>query len=114
MKLSDFLFLSFVFMLFACSAGMPEHAVEAEFKVWGNCGMCKKTIETSLKDAPGVFTATWNKDTKMMTLVYDTTKTDVRSVQEQIATSGYDTELSTGNDKAYANLHECCKYERKK
>ncbi len=114
MKLSTLSFLFLAFVLFSCSAGMPEHAVESEFKVWGNCGMCKKTIENSLKEAPGVVSADWNKDTKMMTLVFDTTKTDVRSVQEQIATSGYDTELVRGNDEAYAALHECCLYERKK
>ena len=35
------------------------------FKVWGNCGMCKKTIEKSLK-VKGISSAEWNKDTKMI------------------------------------------------
>lgn len=114
MKLSSLAFLFLAFVLFSCSAGMPENATQAEFKVWGNCGMCKKTIENSLKEAPGVVSANWNKDTKMMTLVYDTTATNLQTVQEQIATSGYDTELARGNDEAYSALHECCLYERKK
>jgi len=38
-------------------------------KVWGNCGMCKTTIETAAKDA-GASTAVWNKTTKMLKITY--------------------------------------------
>lgn len=34
-----------------------------EIKVWGNCGMCKKTIEEAAIKG-GAKSATWNKDTK--------------------------------------------------
>ena len=33
------------------------------FKVWGNCEMCKETIEGSLKKE-GITKAEWNVDTK--------------------------------------------------
>ena len=38
------------------------------FKVWGNCGMCEKTIEQSLK-VKGIKSADWNKDSKIITVV---------------------------------------------
>jgi copper chaperone CopZ len=100
-------------VLMACSSGMPESAKTTELKVWGNCGMCKKTIEKSLEGSDGVLNAEWNKDTKMMTLSYDTLKTSVAKVEELIAASGYDTQSLSANDEAYAGLHECCKYDRK-
>lgn len=82
------------------------------FKVWGNCGMCKKTIEKSLK-TKGVSTANWNKDTKMITVVFNPKKISLAQIHKKIASVGYDTELETASDEAYNNLHGCCKYERK-
>ncbi len=82
------------------------------FKVSGNCGMCKKTIEKSLSHE-GI-EADWNKNTKMIKVSYDSLKYTNAQINEFIAASGYDTEKQTGNDSAYNNLHECCKYERKK
>ena len=87
---------------------------ETTFKVYGNCEMCEKTIEGSLKDNGGVNSADWNKDTKMITVSYDPAKTQENEIHKQIAASGYDTELEKGNDQAYEGLHECCKYNRKK
>ena len=81
-------------------------------KVWGNCGMCKKTIEASL-DLNGVKQANWNKNTKMLVVTYDTTKFNVDKINTLIADAGYDTEKTKANDKAYAKLSNCCQYKRK-
>jgi copper chaperone CopZ len=97
----------------ACSS-KAEGGKEVSFKVYGNCNMCKKTIEGSLENEKGILSAEWNKDTKMMSVSYDTTKTDETKIHHQIATAGYDTEVEKGNDEAYKKLHECCQYERKK
>lgn len=83
------------------------------FKVQGNCGSCKKHIETAAK-LPGVSKAVWDKNSKVMTLVYDPAKVSSDEVQKKIAAVGYDTEKYRGDDKAYAQLDECCQYERKK
>ncbi|MDZ4665362.1 MAG: heavy-metal-associated domain-containing protein [Bacteroidota bacterium] len=82
------------------------------FKVWGNCGMCKKTIERSL-DNEAISDVNWNSETKMMEVRYDATKISLDDIQKEIASVGYDTPNYKGNDSSYANLHECCKYERK-
>lgn len=81
-------------------------------KVYGNCGMCQKTIETAAKKA-GATSAKWNKTTKMMTVTFDEKKTSKETIQKTIAAAGYDTEQFTADEKAYNNLHECCQYERK-
>ncbi len=82
------------------------------FKVYGNCGTCKKHIETAAK-VPGVSKAEWNKDTKMMTLTYDPAKISSDDIQKKIAAVGYDTQKFKGDDKAYSKLDECCQYDRK-
>ena len=81
-------------------------------KVWGNCGMCKTTIETAAKDA-GATTAVWNKTTKMLKITYLASATSGAKVQEKIASVGYDTKDQSAPDAVYNELPECCQYERK-
>lgn len=97
----------------SCAQNNQNEKTE-KFAVYGNCGMCKKTIEKAAKSIKGVYKAEWSADNQEMTLSYDSTKTNVQSVQTAIAETGYDTQEVKGNDKAYANLHECCQYDRKK
>jgi len=81
-------------------------------KVWGNCGMCKKTIEQAAKDA-GATSAAWDKNTKMLAVKYNADQTSAMKIQEKIAAAGYDTRDLIANDEAYKNLEECCQYKRK-
>jgi periplasmic mercuric ion binding protein len=82
------------------------------FKVSGNCGMCKNTIETSLKDVKGVKSSDWNKDTKVIKVTYDPSQISEEQIHQKIADSGYDTEKKKGSDKSYNSLHKCCQYKR--
>ena len=83
------------------------------FKVSGNCGSCKKTIEKAVNQ-PNVVSATWNKSTKVIAVTYDSTKTTLPQIQKKIAEAGYDNEGAVASDEAYSNLHSCCQYDRKK
>lgn len=82
-------------------------------KVWGNCESCKQRIEKAAK-TDGVTRAVWDIKTKMLTLTYDPHKTTSEKIQKQIAAVGHDTEKFKADDKAYANLPGCCKYDRRK
>lgn len=84
----------------------------SSFKVWGNCEMCKETIESSLK-VEGINKADWNMDTKIVTVNYDNNKITLDQIQKNIASVGYDNEKYKGDDKAYSELPECCQYDRK-
>ncbi len=99
-----------IVLLASCKSGIINK--ENDFKVWGNCNMCKSTIEKSV-DVDGVVKAEWNKDTKMMHVAYDSTKTSLDKIQHMISDSGYDTEMYRAADEKYDGLHECCHYERK-
>ncbi len=83
------------------------------FKVYGNCGMCKKRIEKAAK-TDGVSSAEWNKDTKMITVTYDSNSISNEQIQKNIAAAGHDTEKMKAEDKVYEKLPGCCLYERKK
>lgn len=82
------------------------------FKVYGNCGMCKKTIEGSLKDVKGVEKADWNKETKMMEVTFNPKKITLMEIKEKIAGVGYDMDDVRSTKDSYESLPGCCQYER--
>jgi copper chaperone CopZ len=80
-------------------------------KVSGNCEMCKTRIEKAAK-IDGVSKAEWNKDTKILTLVYNPSVVTSDAVQKSIAAKGYDTEKFKATETAYKSLPSCCQYDR--
>lgn len=83
-----------------------------KFKVKGNCGMCEKRIEKAAMSVDGVSKADWNKETKVIEVVFDDGKTDVHKVHMAIAAAGHDTEMHKAKDEVYNKLPGCCKYDR--
>lgn len=94
----------------SCNAQIKNAKTET-VKIYGNCGMCEKTIEKAgnLKD---IVKIDWNVDTKMATITYDTKKTNQDEILTRIALSGYDSDKFLAPDDVYDNLHGCCQYER--
>ena len=82
------------------------------FKVAGNCGMCEARIEKAAKSVNGVTAANWDKETKMIEVSFDAAEANLKKIHEAIAGVGHDTELVQADDKTYASLPGCCKYER--
>jgi len=83
------------------------------YKVYGNCDMCKKTIEKA-GNKKKIATVVWDKNTHLATLTYDSKKTSPDEILKQIALAGYDNEKFFAPDDVYAKLHGCCQYERPK
>lgn len=92
----------------------PMTEETAKFKVYGNCSMCKKRIEIALLKNQNIKKATWDVDTKMLTVVYNPATISLENIHKIIADAGHDTDLSKANDANYNSLPGCCKYERKK
>lgn len=96
-------------------SGTPKlfaQSVKTEtFKVYGNCNMCKKRIEKAATGA-GVTKTTWDVNTKIMTITYDSAKTSSDAIQKRIAAVGHDTEKQKAAGDVYNKLPGCCKYER--
>jgi periplasmic mercuric ion binding protein len=91
----------------------PGQQKTETFKVWGNCDMCKARIEKAVK-ADGATSADWNKNTKILTVTFDPSKTSIDSFSRKLAAVGHDTEKYKADDKAYQALDACCQYERRK
>ena len=98
--------------LSACDAQI-KNAQKLTVMVYGNCGMCKKTIETAA-NKKGLVKAEWNENTKMLSLTFDSTKTNKDEILTRIANAGYDNEKFLAPDSVYARLHGCCQYDRVK
>ncbi len=107
------IYAALLFSIFAVNFSFAQTTIKKEtIKVWGNCGMCKTTIEKSAKKA-GASAATWNEERKELKVSYVSTKSSGEKIQKAIAAAGYDTQDFTGSDKAYENLPGCCHYDRK-
>jgi mercuric ion binding protein len=85
-----------------------------KFKVYGNCGMCKTTIETALKGVKGIRYAIWDVEKKMITVSFNPKKIEEMDIHKKIAAVGYDTDKVKAKDEIYNNLHGCCQYDRPK
>lgn len=96
-------------ILFSLSASAQTDSTT--FKVSGNCGMCKKRIETSVT-GPSVTSANWNEKSKTMTVEFDSTKTNADLLQQKVAAVGHDTEKYAAEKAVYNKLPGCCLYDR--
>lgn len=112
-KLSGF-FTALVFTIFVFSTFAQDTSTEVKekFKVYGNCEMCKKTIDAAAKSVDGVKSAKWNIEAKTIMVKFDSSKTDLDAIKKAIANAGYDTEEFRAKDETYNALHNCCKYDR--
>jgi copper chaperone CopZ len=112
MKLTSNILVAITVLLsFTSCNAQIKNATTETVKIYGNCGMCEKTIEKAgnLKDIAKI---DWNVDTKMATITYDTKKTNQDEILRRIALSGYDSDKFLAPDDVYNNLHGCCQYDR--
>jgi copper chaperone CopZ len=101
-----------MFMMLMSFSMMAQDMQKAQFKVWGNCEMCQKTIVKAAKSVEGVKKAHWNIESQQMMLKFDAEITSLEAVQKAIAEAGYDNDGFRTDDEVYKQLHYCCKYER--
>lgn len=122
MKISPYIIVV-LFAIASCNTSNEEIKTEettvvqnsvfiSTFKVWGNCEMCKETIEKSLQ-VDGIKKANWNVETKIITVQYNPSVISLDQIEKNIADVGYDNIKYKGNDSAYKELPQCCQYERK-
>lgn len=93
------------------SAQNIPNPITSTFAVAGNCGMCKKNIEAAANQK-GRAKGSWDAKTKILTLTYNTKKTNPEEILKRVAYAGYDNEKFLAPEAVYANLHGCCQYER--
>jgi periplasmic mercuric ion binding protein len=78
--------------------------------VSGNCGMCKRRIEEACV-IKGVKSAKWDAKTSVLSISFDSKRTNLDKIGAAIAKAGYDNEKAKTTDKAYNKLPQCCQYK---
>jgi periplasmic mercuric ion binding protein len=105
------IFSSFLLCCTIATTSFSQKTKTETFQVSGNCGMCETKIEKAAK-AAGASYADWNKDTKIITVKYSSTSSNLAKIQKSIADAGYDNVGVKTTTEAYDKLHDCCKYDR--
>lgn len=73
------------------------------------CSTCKKKIEHELSFEKGVKESVVNVETKELTVVYDSKKTNPEKLRIAVTKIGYDADSLKADQKAFNRLPECCK-----
>ena len=94
------------------TATIDTSLTKTQFTVYGNCGMCKKTIEGALKDVQGVALANWDGETAQMSVAYDAKQIGLDKIKQRIADVGYDSDTHRAKKEVYDKLYGCCQYDR--
>ena len=82
---------------------------ENTFFVDGICGMCKTRIEDLTYSVNGVKWAEWNLESKQLSVKFED-EINSEKLAKSLSKGGHDNWMFTAKDKAYNNLHSCCKY----
>lgn len=78
----------------------------------GICGMCKDRIENLAYKVKGVKWAEWDLENKTLTVKYKN-ELNEKKLAKTLAKGGHDNWQFKASEKAYNNLHSCCKYRSK-
>ena len=104
------LILSTVLIFIGISTYAQNKNATAILDVDGVCMMCKERIEKASIKTKGVKSAVWNVKTHELSVIYDERKTDLATINENIAAVGHDTKTVKASDEAYNSVHPCCLY----
>ena len=102
--------LVIVILLASVKTFSQNKNAKASIKVDGVCMMCKARIEKASIKTQGVKSAVWNLETHELKLIFDERKTNLRSIENNIAAVGHDTENVKAKDEVYNSISDCCHY----
>lgn len=97
-------------VLIGLSAQAQKKNARVSLDVDGVCMMCKKRIEKAALNTKGVKFASWDVKTKKLSLIIDERKTNLKTIQKNIAAVGHDTKEVKATKEAYNSVNPCCKY----
>jgi len=83
-----------------------------KFEVKGVCELCEKRIEKAALSVDGVLKADWNKETKIIEVLFIDTKTNLLKIETAIAKVGHNTPNVKATEEVFRKLPGCCQYNR--
>ncbi len=107
--MKNLLSIAVMFLFFTTLTIAQDKVAETEFKVFGNCNMCKNRIEKTLK-IKEVKLAKWDKKSKVLKVAYLKDEITLDSLKHRLAEVGHDTDKFKAADSVYSKLPNCCFY----
>ena len=104
------IFLSLTLLCITTISFAQNKNAKASIEVDGVCMMCKNRIEKASLKTKGVKSAVWNVKSHELKLIFDESKTNLATIQNNIAAVGHDTQKLKATDEAYDSVHPCCRY----
>lgn len=104
------LVISTLLVLIGITTYAQNKNARAILDVDGVCEMCKERIEKASIKTKGVKSAVWDVKTHELSIIYDERKTDLATINKNIAAVGHDTKTIKATDEAYNSVHPCCLY----
>lgn len=92
------------------SIAQDAKSTEVEFQVDGVCKMCKSRIENAA-NIKGVKFCEWSKETQILKVVYNSSKTDLETIHLSVSEAGHSTSEYKADSIAYNKLPTCCAYQ---
>ena len=112
MKKLCLIFLLFASLSFSQSPGYKNK--KATFIVKGVCEMCKNRIDVGTVRIKGVKYANWDLTSNNLSIIFNSNKIDLDSIQKRIAAFGHDSGIYKASEEVYNSLPECCFYKANK
>ncbi|HAI77009.1 MAG TPA: heavy metal transporter [Microscillaceae bacterium] len=109
---SRFITLFVALLPLACKPS-TQNSKEAIIQTSAICEMCKERLEKDLKTTKGVQKASLNLADKKMTVIFDSTQTNVANIRIAISQIGYDADKVAGVKEAHDKLPDCCQKTNK-
>jgi outer membrane receptor for ferrienterochelin and colicins len=112
MKTRIWILLYVLFMAYSVQARGNIFQEADTLSVWVNglCEQCKDRIETAALKTRGVKSASWDSDTRMLTVAMEPGRFREKTLFYNISSAGHDTKELLAPDPVYDALPLCCKY----
>jgi cation transport ATPase len=94
--------------------GQQKKTDTIQIKTSAVCGMCKDRIEGTMAYEKGVKSSVLDVDTKVVTIVYNPSKTTPDKLRTTLSKLGYDADNVPAVKSAYDKLPACCKKDAEK
>lgn len=110
MKTSILISLVFLLAFPVISANAQEKKQDTiRIATSAQCEMCKNRIEKAMAYEKGVVKSDLDIESKVLTIVYKTAKTDPDRLKKAVTLIGYDADDLIADESAYSKLPPCCK-----
>lgn len=100
--------LLLLILLFTAQA-VTAQSDTVRIRTSAECGTCRKTLEKEMSFEKGVRKVALDLDTKILTVIYNPSKTDALKIRIAVTRIGYDADSLSAEPKAYERLPDCCR-----